>query len=76
MQQLKQKHPTRRNVDPKVLLPGKLEEIHPIQYASSDAEKVRKPTLKIGGGLRQSELGLRQLNLEISQLNYAIILLS
>ena len=75
MQQLKQKHPTRRNVDPKVLLPGKLEETHPIQYASIDAKKVRKPTLKTGGS-RQSELGLRQLNLEISQLNYAALLLS
>ena len=76
MQQLKQKHPTRRNVDPKVLLPGKLEETHPIQYASIDAKKVRKPTLKTGGGSRQSELGLRQLNLEILQLNYAALLLS
>ena len=56
LQQLKQKHPPSSNADPEVLLPGKPEEIHPIQFASIDAEGVSKATLKTRRGAGPSGL--------------------
>ena len=42
LEQLKQKHPQRRDADPQILLPDKPEEFHPIKFDSIDAENVRK----------------------------------
>ena len=56
MQQLKQKHPPRYNADPEVLLPDKPKEVHPIKFASTDAENVRIATLKTRGGTGPSGL--------------------
>ena len=50
LEQLKQKHPQRRDADPEIMLPDKLEEIHPIKFDSIDAENVRKTALKTRGG--------------------------
>ena len=33
LEQLNPKHPSRRNVDPEVLLPNKPEELHPFKFA-------------------------------------------
>ena len=46
LQHVKQKHPPRHNADLKVLLPDKLEEVHPIKFTSIHAESGRKATLK------------------------------
>ena len=46
LQHVKQKHPPRRTADLKVLLPDKLEEVHPIKFTSIHAESGRKATLK------------------------------
>ena len=56
VQQLKQKHPPRCNGDPEVLLPEKSEEVHPIKFASIDAESVTKTTRKTRGGAGPSGL--------------------
>ena len=45
-EQLKQKHPQRRDADPEIMLPDKPEEIHPIKFDSIDAENVGKAALK------------------------------
>ena len=55
-EQLKQKHPQRRDTDPEIMLPDKPEEIHPIKFDSIDPEIVRKPVLKMRGGAGPSEL--------------------
>lgn len=49
------KCPPRCNVDPEVLLPDKTEEVHPIRFASVDAERVRKAAPKTGRGAGSSE---------------------
>ena len=59
MQQLKQKHPPRCNADPEVLLPDKPKEVHPIKFASTDAEYVRIATLKTRGGTGHQGLTLK-----------------
>ena len=56
LEQLKQKHPQRRDADPEIMLPDKPEEIHPIKFDSIDPEIVRKPVLKMRGGAGPSEL--------------------
>ena len=48
-EQLKQKHPQRRDVDSEIMLPVKPEEIDPIKFDSIDAENVRKAALKTRG---------------------------
>ena len=80
LQELKQKHPPKCNADPEVLLPEKPKEVHPIKFASIDAESVRKTRLKTRGGAGGLTLKVRrgclhQLNLEITQLIYATLLL-
>ena len=35
LEQLKQKHPQRRDSDPEIMLPDKTEEIHPIKFEST-----------------------------------------
>ena len=55
-EQLKQKHPQRRDTDPEIMLPDKPEEIHPIKFDSIDAENVRKAALKTRGGAGPSGL--------------------
>ena len=52
LEQLKQKHPQRRDADPEIMLPQKPEEFHPIKLDSIDAENVRKVALKtrVGAG--------------------------
>ena len=54
LEQLKQKHPQRRDADPEIMLPDKPGEIHPIKFDSTDAENVRKEALKTRGGARPS----------------------
>ena len=49
LEQLKQKHPQRRDADPQIMLPDKPEEIHPIKFDSIDAENVRRAVLKTRG---------------------------
>ena len=56
LEQLKQKHPQRRDADPEIMLPDKPEEIHPIKFDSIDAENVRKAALKTRGGAGPSGL--------------------
>ena len=56
LEQLKQKHPQRRDADPEIMLPDKPEEIHPIKFDSIDAENVRKAALKMRGGAGPSGL--------------------
>ena len=56
LEQLKQKHPQRRDADPEIMLPDKPEEIHPIKFDSINAENVRKAALKTRGGARPSGL--------------------
>ena len=56
LEQLKQKHPQRRDADPEIMLPGKPEEIHPIKFHSINAENVRKAALKKMGGAGPSGL--------------------
>ena len=50
LEQLKQKHPQRRDADPKITLPDKPEEIHTIKFDSVDAKDVRKAAFKRRGG--------------------------
>ena len=54
--QLKKKYPPEHSADPEVLLPDKPEEVHPIKFASIDAERVRKAIHKTRGGAAPSEL--------------------
>ena len=56
LEQLKQKHPQRRDADPEIMLPDKPEETHPIKFHSIDAENVRKAALKTMGGAGPSGL--------------------
>ena len=56
LEQLKQKHPQRRDADPEIMLPDKPEEIHPIKFDSIDAENVRKAAVKMRGGAGPSGL--------------------
>ena len=56
LEQLKQKHPQRRDADPEIMLPDKPEEIHPIKFDSIDAENVRKAALKTRDGAGPSGL--------------------
>ena len=56
LEQLKQKHPQRRDADPEITLPGKPEEIHLIKFDFIDAENVRKAALKTRGGAGPSGL--------------------
>ena len=56
LEQLKQKHPQRRDADPEIMLPDKPEEIHPIKFDSIDAENVRKAALNTRGGAGPSGL--------------------
>ena len=56
LEQLKQKHPQRRDADPDIMLPDKPEEIHPNKFDSIDAENVRKAALKTRGGAGPSGL--------------------
>ena len=46
LEQLKQKHPQRRDADPEIMLPDKPEEIRLIRFDSVDAENIRKAALK------------------------------
>ena len=56
LEQLKKKHPQRRDADPEIMLADKPEEIHPIKFDSIDAENVRKAALKTRGGAEPSGL--------------------
>ena len=49
LEQLKQKHPQRRDADPEIMLPDKPEEIHPIKFDPIDPENVTKAALKTRG---------------------------
>ena len=56
LEQLKQKHPQRRDSDPEIMLPDKPEEIHPIKVDSMDAENVREAAVKTRSGAGPSGL--------------------
>ena len=56
LEQLKQKHPQRRDANQEIMLPDKPEEIHPIKFDSIDTENVRKAALKTMGGAGPSGL--------------------
>ena len=57
LEQLKQKHPQRRDADPEIMLPDKPEKIHPIKFDSIVAENVRKAALS-KRGVEQDHLDL------------------
>ena len=77
LEQLKQKHPQRRDADPEIMLPDKPEEIHPIKFHSIDAENVRKVALKTMGEARPYLMltagkgSLHRVSLGIVQMIYA-----
>ena len=78
LEQLKQKHPQRRDADPEIMLPDKPEEIHPITFHSINAENVRKAASKrwveqdhLGLMLTAGKGSLHRVSLGIVQMIYA-----
>ena len=58
LEQLKQRYPQRRDAGPEIMLPDKVEEIHPIKFDSVNVENVRKAALKTRGGTGPSGLAV------------------